>query len=226
MKKTLLSISLAVSAALLLTACKTTEPYYSYSFEPNAQIQRAWHRIDAKDIGVEQVRVVKIIDLDCAGDRIAIPGEGEFSDLRDAFANYWKNAFITDLSSVGMLNQEKPKVKLYNLIDSVKIIAEPTQLQWRIKMEIFSSNGGMLKQEITYNAPTDGLKNMREGCSRLAAGLDKTVAWSILKTISDPRFQEMVQPGLGYVPSMKAVSITSVFQPDTEEDYWKSKPTR
>ena len=79
MKKTLLSISLAVSAALLLTACKTTEPYYSYSFEPNAQIQRAWHRIDAKDIGVEQVRVVKIIDLDCAGDRIAIPGEGEFS---------------------------------------------------------------------------------------------------------------------------------------------------
>ena len=82
MKKTLLSISLAVSAALLLTACKTTEPYYSYSFEPNAQIQRAWHRIDAKDIGVEQVRVVKIIDLDCAGDRIAIPGEGEFSDLR------------------------------------------------------------------------------------------------------------------------------------------------
>ncbi len=84
----------------------------------------------------------------------------------------------------------------------------------------------MLKQEITYNAPTDGLKNMREGCSRLAAGLDKAVAWSILKTISDPRFQEMVQPGLGYVPSMKAVSITSVFQPDTEEDYWKSKPTR
>ena len=122
MKKTLLSISLAVSAALLLTACKTTEPYYSYSFEPNAQIQRAWHRIDAKDIGVEQVRVVKIIDLDCAGDRIAVPGEGEFSDLRDAFAHYWKNAFITDLSSVGMLNQEKPKVKLYNLIDSVKLL--------------------------------------------------------------------------------------------------------
>ncbi len=125
--------------------------------------------------------------MDCAGDRIAVPGEGEFSDLRDAFAHYWKNAFITDLSSVGMLNQEKPKVKLYNLIDSVKIIAEPTQLQWRIKMEIFSSNGGMLKQEITYNAPTDGLKNMREGCSRLAAGLDKAVAWSILKTFSDSK---------------------------------------
>ena len=91
-------------------------------------------------------------------------------------------------------------------------------------MEIFSSNGGILKQDITYNAPTDGLKNMRDGCSRLAAGLNKAVAWSILKTVSDPRFKEMVQPG--FVPSMKAASITSVFQPDEEEEYWKSKPNR
>ncbi len=67
---------------------------------------------------------------------------------------------------------------------------------------------------------------MREGCSRLAAGLDKAVAWSILKTISDPRFQEMVQPGLGYVPSMKAVSITSVFNRIRKKIIGSQKPTR
>lgn len=225
MKKTL-NFSLAASALLLLAACQTPEPYMSYSFEPNTQIQRAWHRIDAQDIAVEQVRVVKNIDLDCAGDRIAIPGEDGFKDLRDVFANYWRTAFITDLSSTGLLNQDKPKVKIYNLIDSVKIIAEPTQLQWRFNMEVFSSNGGMLKEEIAYNAPSDGLKNMREGCARLAATLNKAVAWSILKTVSDPRFNEMVRPGLGFVPSMKAKSISTVFQGDDAEEYWKSKPSR
>lgn len=215
------------SASCLLVACHAPIPYISSSYSPNAQIERAWHRLDDKNIAVEQVRVVKNIDIDCAGQRITIPGEQAHKDLRDAYAAYWKDAFMTDMNAAGYLNQKDPKVKLYNLIDSVKIVAEPTSLQWRINMEMISSNGSLLRETITYNAPSDNLKNMREGCSRLALTLDKAVAWSILKTVSDPRFAQLIKPGLGYVPAMKATSITSTLNPfekDDEEEYWKTKP--
>lgn len=207
-------------SAVLLNGCSTPEPYVTYAYEPNAQNARSVKRLQAEDVAVAEVRVVKAMDLDCAGTIFPIPGEEKYKNLNDAFAAYWKNAFMADLKNGGALNQDKPKVKIYNLIDSVKIQAEPTMLAWRINMELFSSNGSSMKAAVVYNAPTDSLKNMQDGCRRLAAGLDKAVRWSILEITSDPRFQNLVQPGLDFVPSMKAASIQSVFLGEDEEERW------
>ncbi len=200
--------------------CSTPEPYVTNAYEPNAQNARSVKRLQAEDVAVAEVRVAKAMDLDCAGTIFPIPGEEKYKNLNDAFAAYWKNAFMADLKNGGALNQDKPKVKIYNLIDSVKIQAEPTMLAWRINMELFSSNGSSMKAAVVYNVPTDSLKNMQDGCRRLAAGLDKAVRWSILEITSDPRFQNLVQPGLDFVPSMKAASIQSVFLGEDEEERW------
>lgn len=205
---------------MLLSGCSTPEPYVTYAYEPNAQNTRSVKRLQAEDVAVAEVRVAKAMDLDCAGTIFPIPGEEKYKNLNDAFAAYWKNAFMADLKNGGALNQDKPKVKIYNLIDSVKIQAEPTMLAWRINMELFSSNGSSMKAAVVYNVPTDSLKNMQDGCRRLAAGLDKAVRWSILEITSDPRFQNLVQPGLDFVPSMKAASIQSVFLGEDEEERW------
>lgn len=207
-------------SAVLLSGCSTPEPYVTYAYEPNAQNARSVKRLQAEDVAVAEVRVAKAMDLDCAGTIFPIPGEEKYKNLNDAFAAYWKNAFMADLKNGGALNQDKPKVKIYNLIDSVKIQAEPTMLAWRINMELFSSNGSSMKAVVVYNVPTDSLKNMQDGCRRLAAGLDKAVRWSILEITSDPRFQNLVQPGLDFVPSMKAASIQSVFLGEDEEERW------
>lgn len=207
-------------SAVLLSGCSTPEPYVTYAYEPNAQNARSVKRLQAEDVAVAEVRVAKAMDLDCAGTIFPIPGEEKYKNLNDAFAAYWKNAFMADLKNGGALNQDKPKVKIYNLIDSVKIQAEPTMLAWRINMELFSSNGSSMKASVVYNVPTDSLKNMQDGCRRLAAGLDKAVRWSILEITSDPRFQNLVQPGLDFVPSMKAASIQSVFLGEDEEERW------
>lgn len=207
-------------SAVLLSGCSTPEPYVTYAYEPNAQNARSVKRLQAEDVAVAEVRVAKAMDLDCAGTIFPIPGEEKYKNLNDAFAAYWKNAFVADLKNGGALNQDKPKVKIYNLIDSVKIQAEPTMLAWRINMELFSSNGSSMKAAVVYNVPTDSLKNMQDGCRRLAAGLDKAVRWSILEITSDPRFQNLVQPGLDFVPSMKAASIQSVFLGEDEEERW------
>lgn len=207
-------------SAVLLSGCSTPGPYVTYAYEPNAQNARSVKRLQAEDVAVAEVRVAKAMDLDCAGTIFPIPGEEKYKNLNDAFAAYWKNAFMADLKNGGALNQDKPKVKIYNLIDSVKIQAEPTMLAWRINMELFSSNGSSMKAAVVYNVPTDSLKNMQDGCRRLAAGLDKAVRWSILEITSDPRFQNLVQPGLDFVPSMKAASIQSVFLGEDEEERW------
>ncbi|WP_251450162.1 hypothetical protein [Parasutterella muris] len=207
-------------SAVLLSGCSTPEPYVTNAYEPNAQNARSVKRLQAEDVAVAEVRVAKAMDLDCAGTIFPIPGEEKYKNLNDAFAAYWKNAFMADLKNGGALNQDKPKVKIYNLIDSVKIQAEPTMLAWRINMELFSSNGSSMKAAVVYNVPTDSLKNMQDGCRRLAAGLDKAVRWSILEITSDPRFQNLVQPGLDFVPSMKAASIQSVFLGEDEEERW------
>lgn len=207
-------------SAVLLSGCSTPEPYVTYAYEPNAQNARSVKRLQAEDVAVAEVRVAKAMDLDCAGTIFPIPGEEKYKNLNDAFAAYWKNAFMADLKNGGALNQDKPKVKIYNLIDSVKIQAEPTMLAWRINMELFSSNGSSIKAAVVYNVPTDSLKNMQDGCRRLAAGLDKAVRWSILEITSDPRFQNLVQPGLDFVPSMKTASIQSVFLGEDEEERW------
>ncbi len=232
MKNKLLVLAAASAAlvATVLTGCASVEPYPSKVYQPNAQIQRQLKRLSVEDIAVEQVRVVKPFDNECGGGNIPIPSETRVKDSAEAFANYWKNALMMDLRESGLLNQEKPKVKIYNLIDSVKIQAEPTALAYRIRMTLFSSNGGIMSEEVVYNAPTDGLKNIRQGCMRLADTLDKAVAWSILKTVSDPRFEQMVQPGLGFVPSMKGESIRQTLDvfgitKDEEDEYWKAKPT-
>ncbi len=207
-------------SAVLLSGCSTPEPYVTYAYEPNAQNARSVKRLQAEDVAVAEVRVAKAMDLDCAGTIFPSPGEEKYKTLNDAFAAYWQTAFMADLTNGGALNQDKPKVKIYNLIDSVKIQAEPTMLAWRINMEIFSSNGSSMKAAVVYNVPTDSLKNMQDGCRRLAAGLDKAVRWSILEITSDPRFQNLVQPGLDFVPSMKAASIQSVFLGEDEEERW------
>lgn len=218
-RKLLVSAGL-ISTAVLLTGCKTTEPYISYPYEVTSQNARIIKKLDAKDIAVEQVRVVKEMDMDCAGGYVPIPGQENFKTPNGAFSNYWRNALMSDLNNAGILNQQNPKVKLYNLIDSVKIQAEPTFLAWRINMELFSSNGHSMKMSVVYNAPTDNLKNMHDGCRRISETLNKAVKWSILKTISDPRFEELVQPGLDFKPSMKAQSLESVFMGEKEEDRW------
>ncbi len=207
-------------SAVLLSGCSTPEPYVTNAYEPNAQNARSVKRLQAEDVAVAEVRVAKAMDLDCAGTIFPIPGEEKYKNLNDAFAAYWKNAFMADLKNGGALNQDKPKVKIYNLIDSVKIQAEPTMLAWRINMELFSSNGSSMKAAVVYNVPTDSLKNMQDGCRRLAAGLDKAVRWSILEITSDPRFQKLGEAGLDFVPSMKAASIQSVFLGEDEEERW------
>ena len=189
-------------SALVLVGCQTAEPYVSYPYEVTAQNARILRKLDVKDVAVDQVRVVKVMDLECAGSVIPIPGQEEFKTLNGAFSNYWRNALMADLNQAGILNQKNPKVKIYNLIDSVKIQAEPTFLAWRINMELFSSNGHSMKMNVVYNAPTDGLKNMQEGCRRVAETLNKAVKWSVLKAVSDPRFEALVQPGLDFTPSM------------------------
>ena len=163
------------------------------------------------------------MDLECAGSIIPIPGQEEFKTLNGAFSNYWRNALMADLNQAGILNQKNPKVIIYNLIDSVKIQAEPTFLAWRINMELFSSNGHSMKLDVVYNAPTDGLKNMQDGCRRVASTLNKAVKWSVLKAISDPRFEVLVQPGLDFTPSMKAQSFQSLFLGEDEDDRWVDK---
>ena len=143
-------------SALVLVGCQTAEPYVSYPYEVTAQNARILRKLDVKDVAVDQVRVVKVMDLECAGSVIPIPGQEEFKTLNGAFSNYWRNALMADLNQAGILNQKNPKVKIYNLIDSVKIQAEPTFLAWRINMELFSSNGHSMKMNVVYNAPTDG----------------------------------------------------------------------
>ena len=130
--KLFFSAALAGSV-LVLAGCQTAEPYVSYPYEVTAQ--------NVKDVAVDQVRVVKAMDLECAGNIIPIPGQEGFKTINGAFSNYWRNALMSDLNQAGILNQKNPKVKIYNLIDSVKIQAEPTFLAWRINMELFSSNG-------------------------------------------------------------------------------------
>ena len=215
-----IGFALGVASLLLLSGCKTTEPLVTKAYEPTAQNTRIIKRLEAQDVGVGEVRVVKEMDLDCTGTIIPIPGDGSAKNLNEAFAKYWKNAFSADLKKAGIFNEQKPKVIIYNLIDSVKIQAEPTMLAWYIQMELFSSNGTSMKMEVAYNVPTDSLRNMKDGCRRLAAGMDSAVRWSILKTVSDPRFEALVQPGLGFTPSMKAASIQSVFMGESEEDRW------
>ncbi len=225
--KKLLSALLITSLVFTLSSCGTNVPLQPKEYPPNSQIQRQWKRLEASDIGVAKVRVIRPIDTDCAGVTIPIYGEENYKTTQEAFANYWRAAFMTDLREAGCLNQDKPKVKLYALIDSVKIQADPSALVYRIEMEVFSSNGNMVKQEISYNLPSDNLKNIHEGCARIADGLDRAVAWSILKIISDPRFAQLITPGLGYEPTMKAESISSVldiFGKENDQDYWKTKP--
>ena len=183
--KLFFSVALAGSA-LVMAGSQTAEPYVSYPYEVTAQNARILKRLDVKDVAVEQVRVVKAMDLECAGNNIPIPGQEGFKTINGAFSNYWRNALMSDLNQAGILNQKNPKVKIYNLIDSVKIQAEPTFLAWRINMELFSSNGHSMKLDVVYNAPTDGLKNMQDGCRQVAETLNKAVKWSVLKAISDP----------------------------------------
>lgn len=216
----------ALSALLVLCDCQAPEPVHLDPYEPKAQNVRAWKRLHAEDIAVAQVRVVKTIDLDCAGLSIPIPVSGSFDSANDAFAAYWKRAMESELSQAGMLNEKSPKVRLYALIDSVKIQAEPTRLAWIMNLEMFSSNGTSMKESVVYNAPTDGLKNMREGCFRLAKGLDKALTWALLKTTSDPRFEALVQPGLGFTPSMKAQSLQETLLGEEEDERWKETPRK
>lgn len=211
------------SSALVLGGCQTAEPYVSYPYEVTAQNARILKRLDVNDVAVDQVRVVKAMDLECAGNNIPIPGQEGFKTINGAFSNYWRSALMSDLNQAGILNQKNPKVKIYNLIDSVKIQAEPTFLAWRINMELFSSNGHSMKLDVVYNAPTDGLKNMQDGCRRVAETLNKAVKWSVLKAISDPKFEALVQPGLDFTPSMKAQSFQSLFLGEDEDDRWVDK---
>ncbi len=218
---------LSASCLSGLIGCAVDEPYMVQEYMPNDQIQRQWKRLNADNVGVAQVRVVKEIETDCANFKIPIPNRDDYKTNNAAFAAYWKKALEMDLRASGALNETDPKVKLYALLDSVKIQGEPTNLAWRFNIRMFSSNGGMLSEEIVYHVPTDNLKNMTEGCRRIAADMNKAVAWSIVRTISDPKFSYLVQPGLGYVPSMKGQSITksiNVFSKDEEDEYWKTKP--
>jgi hypothetical protein len=49
------------------------------------------------------------------------------------------------------------------------------------------------------------------------------VKWSVLKAISDPKFEALVQPGLNFTPSMKAQSFQSLFLGEDEDDRWVDK---
>lgn len=103
--KLFFSVALAGSA-LVMAGCQTAEPYVSYPYEVTAQNARILKRLDVKDVAVEQVRVVKAMDLECAGNNIPIPGQEGFKTINGAFSNYWRNALMSDLNQAGILNQK------------------------------------------------------------------------------------------------------------------------
>ena len=55
-------------SALVLVGCQTAEPYVSYPYEVTAQNARILRKLDVKDVAVDQVRVVKVMDLECYPD--------------------------------------------------------------------------------------------------------------------------------------------------------------
>lgn len=211
---------------LALSACQAPNPVHLDPYEPKAQNVRAWKRLHAEDIAVQQVRIVKDMDLDCTGVPMRIPVSGSFKSTNEAFAEYWKRAMESELSQAGLLNQKDPKVKLYALIDSVKIQAEPTALAWIMNLEMYSSNGTSMKETVVFNAPTDNMKNMREGCFRLATSMDKALTWALLKIVGDPRFEALVKPGLGFTPSMKAQTLQETLLGEDKDERWKETPRR
>lgn len=222
---------LMIASALVVAGCTTTsQPEVPFNYEAKAQNVRVMGKLDASDIAVGQVRVVNNLDLACGNRNLTIPGAVSSDDNAGNFANYWKKAFESELAKAGLLNEKNPKVKLYFLLDKVKIVGEPIRLQWMMNMTVFSSNGTILKNEVVYNAPTDNLRNMQEGCGRLEQYIDKAVAWSILKTVSSPAFPALVQPGLDYVPTMKAQSLsdslTSIIKEPEQDDVWKKQPDK
>lgn len=221
---------LALASMIALSACTAPVPLVSHEYESRAQNVRAVNRLHTSDVAVAEVRVVKDPDLWCAGSAIPIPGARSSLSDNQNIASYWKRAFEAELSQAGVLNEKDPKVKIYNLIDRVRMIAEPTQLRWMIDMRLFSSNGSIYDSEVEYNVPTDSLKNMEDGCARLADSFDKAIAWSILKTLSAPEFGPLVEPGLDYVPTMKAESLshslTSIVKPEEKEEIWKTEPNK
>lgn len=223
-------LAAAAVSALMLAGCAQPPSLVTKDYESRAQNVRAVNRLQAEDIAVAQVRVSKDVDLWCAGRTIPIPGAENGRTDKDNFARYWQRAFESELAQAGVLNQENPKVKLYNLIESVRIVAEPTRIQWMLDMNYFSSNGTIFRDEVVYNVPTDSLKNMQEGCERLAEGLDKAVSWSILKVLSSPSFAPLVEPGLSYEPKMTseslAHSLTTIVKPEEEEEIWKAMPNK
>lgn len=103
--KLFFSAALAGSV-LVLAGCQTAEPYVSYPYEVTAQNARILKRLDVKDVAVDQVRVVKAMDLECAGNIIPIPGQEGFKTINGAFSNYWRNALMSDLNQAGILNQK------------------------------------------------------------------------------------------------------------------------
>lgn len=214
-------IAFSAASVLILGGCETTSIYPSAAYAPTAQNARAIKRLQTSDIAVSKVRVVKELDADCAGALIPIGAPGA-TNAGEAFAAYWKDAFTQDLKNAGVLNESQPKVKLYALFDKVKIQGELNDLAWKMKVEIFSSNGHSMREEIVYRVPSEGVRNMREGCTRISEDLNKAVAWSILKITSNPNFAELTAPGLSWEPSMKGESIKDLFFSD-DSDKWKNK---
>ena len=82
--KLFFSVALAGSA-LVMAGCQTAEPYVSYPYEVTAQNGRILKRLDVKDVAVEQVRVVKTMDLECAGNNIPIPGQEDLKQSTEHF---------------------------------------------------------------------------------------------------------------------------------------------
>jgi hypothetical protein len=225
-----IAIAAALAAVPFLSGCHSVEPLETHAYESRPQNVRAIKRLHTEDVAVAEVRLVSNPDLECAGRIIPIPGMEYSAQADRAVANYWKKALESDLDAAGVLNEKTPKVRLYNLIESVKILAEPTRLRWTFTMRVFSSNGKYMDSTATYNVPTDNMPNMQEACSRLAKDFDKAVAWSLLKTISAPEMTQLVQPGLGFVPVMKATSLTkslsSIIRPEDDEPMWKEEPKK
>ena len=73
--------SALAGSVLVLAGCQTAEPYVSYPYEVTAQNARILKRLDVKDVAVDQVRVVKAMDLECAGNNISIPGQEGFKTI-------------------------------------------------------------------------------------------------------------------------------------------------
>ncbi len=222
---------LLAASSLVVAGCTTpSKPEVPFNYEARAQNVRVMGKLGASDIAVGQVRVVNNLDLVCGNRELTIPGGVGRYDNAGNFASYWKRAFESELAKAGLLNEKNPKVKLYFLLDKVKIVGEPVRLQWMMNMTVFSSNGTILKNDVVYNAPTDNLRNMADGCGRLEQNIDKAIAWSILKTVSSPAFPALVQPGLEYVPTMKAESLsdslTSIVKEPEKNDIWKKQPDK